>query len=38
MDAMMISSSALAAQRTRMNLIAGNLANANTTRTPEGGP
>jgi len=37
-DAMMISSSALAAQRTRMNLIASNLANANTTRTPEGGP
>lgn len=38
MDAMMISSSALVAQRTRMNLIASNLANANTTRTPEGGP
>lgn len=37
-DAMMISSSALTAQRTRMNLIASNLANANTTRTPEGGP
>ena len=28
MDAMMISSSALTAQRTRMNLIASNLANA----------
>lgn len=38
MDAMMISSSALTAQRTRMNLIASNLANALTTRTPEGGP
>ena len=38
MDAMMISSSALTAERTRMNLIASNLANALTTRTPEGGP
>lgn len=38
MDAMMISSSALVAQRTRINLIASNLANALTTRTPEGGP
>ena len=38
MDAMMISSSALIAQRTRMNLISSNLANALTTRTPEGGP
>lgn len=38
MDAMMISATALSAERTRMNLIAGNLANANTTRTPEGGP
>ena len=38
MDAMMISASALVAERTRMNLIAGNLANAITTRTPEGGP
>ncbi len=38
MDAMMISSSALVAQRTRMNLIASNLANALTTRKPEGGP
>ena len=34
----MISSTALVAQRTRMNLIASNLANALTTRTPEGGP
>ncbi len=32
------SSSALTAERTRMNLISSNLANANTTRTPEGGP
>ena len=38
MDAMMISASALSAERTRMNLIASNLANALTTRTPEGGP
>lgn len=38
MDAMMISASALVAQRTRMNLISGNLANALTTKTPEGGP
>ncbi len=37
-SAMDISSSALAAGRTRMNLISSNLANANTTRTPEGGP
>jgi flagellar basal-body rod protein FlgC len=33
-----VSSSALAAERTRMNLIAGNMANANSTRTAEGGP
>ncbi len=31
------SSSGLAAQRLRMNLISSNLANVNTTRTPEGG-
>jgi flagellar basal-body rod protein FlgC len=37
-SAMNISSSALTAERTRMNLISGNLANASTTRTPEGGP
>jgi flagellar basal-body rod protein FlgC len=37
-DAMMISASALVAQRTRMNLISSNLANALTTRTPDGGP
>ncbi len=35
---MNISSSALAAQRTRMNVLSANLANVNTTRTPEGGP
>ncbi len=35
---MNISSSALAAQRMRMNILSANLANANTTRTPEGGP
>src|SRR4030042_2741151 len=33
-----ISSSALSAQRTRMDIVAANLANAETTRTPEGGP
>jgi len=33
-----VSSSALTAERTRMNLISSNLANANATRTPEGGP
>src|SRR5689334_13063589 len=37
-NSMEISSSALGAERTRMNLISGNLANANSTRTPEGGP
>jgi flagellar basal-body rod protein FlgC len=37
-SAMDVSSSALSAERTRMNLISSNLANANTTRTPEGGP
>jgi flagellar basal-body rod protein FlgC len=36
--AMNTSSSALTAERTRMNLISSNLANVNTTRTPEGGP
>lgn len=36
--AMSTSSSALSAERTRMNLISSNLANVNTTRTPEGGP
>ncbi len=33
-----ISASGLTAQRLRMDLIAGNIANVNTTRTPEGGP
>jgi len=37
-DPLAISASALAAQRARMNLIAENLAHADTTRTPEGGP
>lgn len=33
-----ISASGLSAQRARMDAIANNIANANTTRTPEGGP
>ena len=33
-----IGSSGMAAQRARMNTISSNLANINTTRTPEGGP
>ena len=37
-DALRTSSSGLSAQRLRMNLISGNLANINTTRTPTGGP
>jgi len=37
-QAMNISSSGLTAQRIRMNVLSSNLANANTTRTPEGGP
>jgi flagellar basal-body rod protein FlgC len=37
-DALNTSSAALSAQRLRMNLISGNLANVNTTRTSEGGP
>ncbi|ABA88443.1 flagellar basal body rod protein FlgC [Syntrophotalea carbinolica DSM 2380] len=36
--AMQVSASALSAQRTRLNVISGNLANVGTTRTPEGGP
>ena len=36
--AMNISSAGLSAQRLRMNVLSANLANANTTRTPEGGP
>ncbi|MEW6661718.1 MAG: flagellar basal body rod protein FlgC [Bacillota bacterium] len=35
---MNISLSGLTAERLRLDLVAGNLANANTTRTPEGGP
>jgi flagellar basal-body rod protein FlgC len=37
-SAMKISSAGLAAQRKRLNAIASNLANAETTRTKEGGP
>jgi len=36
--AMDVSASALTAERTRMNIISSNLANANSTRTAEGGP
>jgi flagellar basal-body rod protein FlgC len=36
-SSMDISATALAAERTRMNLISSNLANANSTRTAEGG-
>lgn len=38
LSSMEISSSGMAAQRYRMNIIAANIANAQTTRTPEGGP
>jgi flagellar basal-body rod protein FlgC len=37
-DTMEISSSGLSAQRLRMKVISGNIANVNTTRTPGGGP
>lgn len=37
MTAMRVSSSGMTAQRTRMNTISSNIANVNTTRTPEGG-
>ncbi len=37
-SAMEIISTGLTAQRTRLNVTASNLANAQTTRTPEGGP
>jgi flagellar basal-body rod protein FlgC len=37
-DAFHTSASGLSAQRLRMNLISSNLANINTTRTPQGGP
>lgn len=33
-----ILSSGMSAQRTRLDVVSSNLANANTTRTPEGGP
>ena len=33
-----VSASALEAQKERMNVIASNIANVNSTRTPEGGP
>lgn len=36
--ALRISSSGMTAQRMRMNTISSNIANINTTRTPEGGP
>jgi flagellar basal-body rod protein FlgC len=38
MSGLDVSFSALNAQRTRMNVIASNLANAQSTRTPDGGP
>lgn len=38
MNSMKISATGLAAQRTKMNVIAENLANSETTRTKEGGP
>ncbi len=37
-DSFNISATGLAAQRLRMDLISSNIANATTTRTPEGGP
>lgn len=37
-DAMKISATGMTAERLRMDLIANNLANINTTRTAEGGP
>ena len=36
--AMNVSSAGLSAQRTRLNIASSNLANIETTRTPEGGP
>ena len=38
MDSLSISASGMTAERLRMDVIANNLANVNTTRTPEGGP
>jgi flagellar basal-body rod protein FlgC len=37
-DALSVSASGMSAQRTRAELLTENLANAETTRTPEGGP
>ncbi|MCL6557491.1 MAG: flagellar basal body protein, partial [Firmicutes bacterium] len=37
-DAFAISGSGMTAERLRLDLIANNLANIHTTRTPEGGP
>jgi flagellar basal-body rod protein FlgC len=38
MTGMRVSASGMSAQRMRMNTISSNIANINTTRTPEGGP
>ena len=38
LSAMATSSSGMSAQRFRMNILSANIANAETTRTPEGGP
>lgn len=38
LDSMTIASQGMSAERTRLETIASNLANSNTTRTPEGGP
>ena len=38
LSGMRVSASGMAAQRARMNTINSNIANVNTTRTPEGGP
>ena len=38
MDSLSISASGMTAERLRMDVIANNLANVNTTRTPSGGP
>ena len=37
-SSLQVSASALTAERARMNVVAANLANAQVTRTPEGGP
>lgn len=38
LNALSVSASGLSAQRTRLNATASNIANVQTTRTPEGGP